>query len=514
MKKTTLKKKKILVAFCGAAILALLVFLILNRVAERKITSFLDNEFKTGQLVYGAVRTNLLFGSATIDSVVFRNQNLKIDFEKLEVKGVRPVGLLWGDQLTIGEIHLSSPKIKFRKKQQNTPQNKKGALQKEKKQRLGKNILVENIEVKNGTAFILENQKDTLLYVGNFSAKLDSVRVTSETLLQKIPFGHKNHSFKTDSVYFDLNKYHEITLGQIELSNENISLENLLLRPKYSRAEFRAMIPYEKDMFHLEIASWEIQQPFFDFFADKPVFKSPLMHVEKANFKAYRDKTVADDPRSKKMYSEMLRDLPFRVDIEKTRLRGAFVQYQERIKKDRRPGTVAFYDLNAEIANLTNLNKSPEKTPTTKLSIDTRFMNTSELHVDWQMDVGNLRDYFTISGRAKNIPPKSMNAFFVPAMNIKAKGGIGAVYFNFAGDYVGAKGDMKMDYSGFSVEVIRKKNGKKNKFLSAIANLFVNKNPKNGTVSKQDIQVERDPTKSFWNYFWSYIEKGLLKAVL
>ncbi|HET8809096.1 MAG TPA: hypothetical protein VFM65_02395 [Flavobacteriaceae bacterium] len=503
-----MKPKKIALFLSIAAILAVVAVFFLNYLAERKITNFLDNEFDAGQLDYGAVETNVLFGNVEIDSIVFSQKGLEIDLKKLEVSGVHYLDFLWNDKLVVNKIYLNSPRISVRK-------HPKDSTKKKNPQRaLKKTILAKTIEIENGKAIFFKNEKDTLLSVENFSAKVDSVSVTSNTLRQNIPFEHKKHTIKTESVFFDLNKYHEITVEKIEVSDKRVLLENLLLRPKYSRSEFRSVIPYEKDMFNLKIVSWKIEQPFFDFFAEKPVFKSPLMFIEGADFKAYRDKTVADDPRTKKMYSEMLRELPFRIDIEKTRIRNAFIQYQERIEKDRQLGRVAFYKLNAEVLDLTNLNLDSENFPTTKLSIDTRFMNTSDLHVDWHMDVSSDRDYFTISGEAKHIPPEAMNPFFVPAMHVKAKGGIDAVYFNFSGDYIDALGDMKMNYSDFSVEVLKKKGEEKNKFLSVIANIFVKANPKNGTVSKEDIHVVRDATKSFWNYFWSCIEKGLLKLVL
>lgn len=509
-----MKPKKIVLFFFIATILAVVAVFFLNYLAERKITNFLDNEFNTGQLDYGTVETNVLFGNVEIDSIVFLQNGLKIDMKKLEVSGVHYLDFLWNDKLVVNKIYFDSPTISVREHPKDSTQKYSTQKKKSPQRELKKNILVESIEIENGETIFYKNEKDTLLFVENFSAKVDSVSVTSNTLRQNIPFEHKKHTIKTDSVYFDLNKYHEITVEKIEVSDENIVLQNLLLYPKYSRSEFRKVIPYEKDMFNLKIVSWRIEQPFFDFFAEKPVFKSPLMVIDGADFKAYRDKTVTDDPRTKKMYSEMLRDLPFRVDIEKTRIRNAFIQYQERIKKDRKLGRVAFYELNAEVLDLTNLNLDSENFPTTKLSIDTRFMNTSDLHVNWHMDVSSDRDYFTISGEAKHIPPEAMNPFFVPAMHVKAKGAIDAVYFNFSGDYVDAVGDMKMNYSDFSVVVLQKKGEEKNKFLSVIANIFVKANPKNGTVSKQDIHVVRDATKSFWNYFWSCIEKGLLKLVL
>ena len=149
----------------------------------------------------------------------------------------------------------------------------------------------------------------------------------------------------------------------------------------------------------------------------------------------------------------------------------------------------------------------------TTANISTNFMGTSQLNVNWQFDINNLNDTFNIKGEAKQVSADAMNMFFVPAVNVKAIGTLNELYFNYSGDKNDALGDMRIDYSTFKVEVLRKDGSSKNRLLSGIVNLFLDNNEKDGRVTKQDVSVTRDKTKSFWNYFWLCIRNGALQSL-
>lgn len=505
-----MKIKKIFFLFIGIALLVTAAVLVLNVVAEQKINTFFNKRIESGKLVHGNIDVGIVSGNVEIDSLTYVSPNLKLEMGTVKFKDVHFWDLLMNNKIVINGIYLDSPKIKRTKTKKDTANEAPDG-----KMEFDQRIFVHSLEIENGTyIFLGAGEKDSSLYVSNISGKIDSIKINKTTLSQKIPFGHGTFSFTADSLYFDMDKYHELSIGDVLISTTDVALQDLFLRPKYSRSEFRKIVPYEKDMYHLKIGSFKIKNPLFRFNAENPVLKSPLLSIRNMKFKIYRDKTLPDDPRTKKMYSEMLRDLNLKLGIDKAKLQDVFIQYQERIKKDRPPGMVAFYDLNASIENLTNIHLNSENFPTTKLDIHTKFMNTSDLDVHWQFDVSNNMEHFTISGAVKNVPPKAMNSFFVPAMHVKANGNIDVLYFNFEGNQRDAIGDMKMKYSDFSVTVLEEKGEETNAVLSFLANLFIKSNPKNGTVEVHDVQVKRDPTKSFWNYFWSCIEKGLKKSIL
>ncbi len=186
--------------------------------------------------------------------------------------------------------------------------------------------------------------------------------------------------------------------------------------------------------------------------------------------------------------------------------------YEERAEGTKKIGKVLLENLNATIKDINNTSKNDGGKLTTA-NISTNFMGTSQLNVNWQFDINNLNDTFNIKGEAKQVSADAMNMFFVPAVNVKAIGTLNELYFNYSGDKNDGLGDMRIDYSTFKVEVLRKDGSSKNRLLSGIVNLFLDNNEKDGRVTKQDVSVTRDKTKSFWNYFWLCIRNGALQSL-
>jgi hypothetical protein len=141
-------------------------------------------------------------------------------------------------------------------------------------------------------------------------------------------------------------------------------------------------------------------------------------------------------------------------------------------------------------------------------------MNMAPLAVSWNFDVADQRDIFNISGRALNLPAAGINPFIRPYLHVTATGTIQEMIFNFRGNPKGLNGRFNLRHKDLKVAILDKNNNEKKGFLSAIANLVVKSN--SGKLP-QDVMVEdveRDPTKSFFNLFWRGIEQGLKKTLI
>lgn len=81
-----------------------------------------------------------------------------------------------------------------------------------------------------------------------------------------------------------MNGEHNITIKNIVWENEELSLKQFNIIPKYSVAEFDRVIPYEKDRIELTVKeilfrnlNWEEQN-------DSLAFISPELVIEEADF--------------------------------------------------------------------------------------------------------------------------------------------------------------------------------------------------------------------------------------
>ena len=218
-----------------------------------------------------------------------------------------------------------------------------------------------------------------------------------------------------------------------------------------------------------------------------------------------------DDTSIKPMYSDMLRNMPFLLNIDTLDVKNTRIVYEERMKADRDPGKVVFSNLDGEITNLTNFTTN-DKFPETRIKASASFMDEAPLSINWNFRVDNRSDWFAIDGNMGTLSAQSINGFLRPSMNVIAEGSIESMSFDFSGNRNKAKGGLNIAYEDFKIEVLKKDGTEKSGFLTTIANIFVKNNGESGEKINNDLEIERDKTKSFWNYLWSCIKKGALKT--
>ena len=102
-----------------------------------------------------------------------------------------------------------------------------------------------------------------------------------------------------------------------------------------------------------------------------------------------------------------------------------------------------------------------------------------------------------------------MNLFTVNTINLKSEGKIDDVYFNFEGNDFDATCKMNMDFKNFKVLLLKEKSKKERKFLNSFVNIFTKRADKEKDKKNNTYTVERDQNKSFFNFVWLCLKKGL-----
>ena len=208
----------------------------------------------------------------------------------------------------------------------------------------------------------------------------------------------------------------------------------------------------------------------------------------------------------------MLRILKFSLTLNTVFLNDAKISYTEKVKEDTQGGKLEFSGLNAEIKNLSNTYKDT----VTSINVNAIFMKDTPLTVVWDFDVNDTTDAFLYKAELGALPANAMNQFMEPNLNVRLKGIINKTYFTISGNDNSSQIDLKLQYDNFDVVVLKQNGKEENKFLSSLVNLFVSKDSKKDARlfrygSKTD--VERDDTKSVFNYQWLNIKAGLLNAM-
>lgn len=314
----------------------------------------------------------------------------------------------------------------------------------------------------------------------------------------------KNFAYKT--------KFYHMSVGLLKLNKNKVQVNNFAMKPLVSRAQFIKMIPVERDLYDLT-ANQVTADGSWDFFSQNKFINASNVTIQGADAVIFRSKIPKDDPKEKPLYSRMLRSIKFPVTINTLDLKNSKLVYEEDTPESAGPGKLTFSNFNMNVKNL-NSAKTKGKPTRVDIKINCSFMNLAPLSVNWNFDVADQKDVFTISGRTLNLPAQGINPFIRPYLHVTATGTIQEMLFNFRGNPAGLNGTFNLKHKDLKVAILDKNNREKKGVLTAIANLVVRSN--SGRLP-EDVKVEnipRDPTKSFFNLFWKGIESGLKKTLI
>lgn len=370
-------------------------------------------------------------------------------------------------------------------------------------------VLVRKLQLKN--SFITYDKGNEPLVFNDLNATLNNVHYASNP-------NDEGHSLKVADYFLTTRdfayrtQFYKLTVGFLKLNKNKAQISNFAMKPLVSRAQFIKMIPVERDLYDIT-ASQITAVGTWDLFSRNKSINASHVIIQSADANIFRSKIPKDDPKEKPLYSRMLRSIKIPMMINNLDLKNSVLVYEEDTPQSAGPGKLTFSDFNM---NVKNLNSAKIKGRPTKvdININCSFMKLAPLSVNWNFDVADQRDRFTISGRTLNLSAEGINPFIRPYLHVTATGTIQEMIFNFSGNPKGLNGRFNLKHKDLKVAILDKNNNEKKGFLTAVANLLVKSN--SGKLP-QDVfieDVERDPTKSFFNLFWRGIEQGLKKTLI
>lgn len=480
-----------------------------NIFVENKIETALEENFQKAEFRYENLNVNLLGRSTSIGNPVYKKNGMQILAEEIELDGIDIFEYLSNKNIEISSLKFTKPEVTIYSEAEKEKDTSKEGNATEI------HLLIKSVEMVDGNFKIAKNDSvKEQLFANIPSLILKDVSVDQKSLKNGLPFKYDALKLTSDSLFFNLNDLHDMYVEKMEMKGSSLVFSSIKMKPLYDKQEFQKHIPYEKDRFDLSLGELALQSFNWSFKNDSLSLESENTKIINGDIKIYRDKQVKDDPRQKPMYSKMIRELPFKLQLDTLKVNNLAIQYEELVESKRGPGKVTFKNLNASIYNISNVNMDAEDFPKTDIDVQTQFMGEASLNVNWNFDISNKADVFSISGQMDRISSEGINQFIEPALNIKTEGGIRDMKFTFNGDNQNSTGDMKLVYKDFKVEVLQGDGKEENKFLSAIANLIVNNDATSAEKEQKDIQTERTQNKSFWNYLWKNVRNGALKSFL
>lgn len=500
----------------SAAIILIASYFLGEMILTSKIEKAIETELSSKlEIDYHTLDLNLLKRQVVLKQVKLlpvKGEEVQEDFEivleSFLVRGFSIWKFLVKNEISIKEIRFSQPKVVYAI----NPKERKEKV-KSTPIKFDKTVTIDRFIIDNGEVYIYDKSKKDSLYfeTAELNFLLEQIKTDKNILQNKIPFRYDDYSLSLGALFFRLSDFENLRLASLKSEMDGTTIEELGIHTKYSKDELQNHIQVERDHFDIDIATLHIKEQSFGFGEDSIFyFQSPEVRLQSANMKIYRDKLTADDETHKDLYSKMLRKLNMHLSLDQVFVETADIAYSEKVNEGMDAGTVSFHELNAHIQNLGNT-YAPKVD--TKIDIDALFMKQTPIDVQWAFNVHNLDDQFVFKATLGKLPAMDMNPFSEPNLKIKLNGELLKTYFTIDGNHSTGNIDLKMNFSDFNVEILSGDGQRKNKVLSAIADIFIKKDSDSSEddfreISKDD--VERDPTKSVFNFLWQNIKAALI----
>ncbi|NMH27164.1 AsmA family protein [Flavobacterium silvaticum] len=421
--------------------------------------------------------------------------------------------VLFRDRIKAGSLTVIKPEVTLYKGQKSQPKKPRN-LSDDVVKPFDKVVAVSELIVKNANIKMIDLRNDkTVLKAEDVSVSIDGIIVDSVQMKKKIPFKFEDYAITIGKLYYKTKGFYNISTGTIACTNENFMADDFEFLCDADRTTFDHNLKTERDLYNIKAKRVTLNGLDWKFGKNErlSVIGKSLV-IDRANANIYRNKTITDDLRKKKLYSQLLRELKFDLDLKELRLVNSTLEYEEKIS-ERGPGKLRFSPFNLRATNLRS-GFGQSKLPAVNISINAKFMDVSPLVVAWSFNTLDKTDGFRIRGSITKFPVERLQQFMKPYLNFEGSGDLDKVIFDYSGNDDGAHGKFAVEYDDLKFKAFKKDDPKKkNKVLTAVANLLV-KNDSKEQLKHADVSVVREKDKSFYNMFWKCMQDGLKKTLL
>ena len=371
-------------------------------------------------------------------------------------------------------------------------------------------IVIYNREKPNEAPFILTNVK--------FNAE-DIQKLNSGTSIKNL-ISSSNWKLSADGFSFmSADKRYKMNVGAFDMDNGSSSMriKNFSVTPMFTEASFSKSLTRQEDLYNLEFKNIVLGGIDTRLLVTKKRLEAETATLQPI-VKIYRDRTVPPDNSSKvgKYPHQLLQTIKVPFSIKKIMVKDGYVAYKEKSDLSMKSGTVVFKNINGTITNVTNIKELISKNNILTLDATTSFMEVSQLHSVWKLQLNSPNGAFEVSGEggAFNAPVLNPMIEALGMASIKS-GKVNKITFNLKGTDNIATGSSVLLYQDLKVELLKKDSGdlKKKGLMSLLTNALIkDANPQNGTVRTGEINYQRDITKSFFNLLWKSVFSVIKKT--
>lgn len=538
-------------------ILALLILISLSAAIyiSVKWKPFLTEKIKTGiyessqhlyQLKFKDLSLNVLAGTVTMDSVelvpdtavynAFKKQQLApvhiyhIKLARLRLTRIGILTAYFKKRINMNAIILDRPTINMihhRVPRKPDVPKKERSLYEEISKSLS-SIHVRSIKVLNADFNYLDGETNKTL---NSVQKLN-VSVT-DILIDSLSQHDTSRFYYSKNVEFELAGYKSVTKDKMytikvdsvygSASNGSVRVKGVQVIPMYPDLTFSRKYPTQRDRYDLNFNTIQVEGLDFTRMNAEGLVYAKSLHIgpAKVNIFMNRELRPSSANKSQNFPHIALQRLSLPLIVDTLFLKNVDVAYTEYNAIAQKRGTVNIDNLRGKLLNVTNDTLQIRKHPGMVAQLQTRLVKAADLDIRINFDLGARDGAFNYKGQVGSFDMRELNRVAEALGMVEVKSGrVQKLDFDISGNTTGARGTMRMYYSGLQVNLLKEgEEGeplKKKGLLSFLANELVIKdaNPYKGEALRvARIEYVRPPSSSFFSLLWKGVFTGLRETV-
>lgn len=504
---------------------------------------FLDNDLKATFITRFNTATNSAYNLdiGEFDLRVFgrqlRLENVKIStkpdsvdhklqasLDALTVKGIGFLPLLVSQKLSLREIEVTDPSVHFTAPQKQDTDNRQQRLT-DYSQRLSeitlevlKNVKIPHLVVRGLS--VTYNRPDfpanNLLSFKDSDIRLYDIAIDSTLIKDKRVLPADNITAVIRDIQMKTaNELYEISADRLHFNSDSqqLNMRSIKFIPQLSKQAFAHRLGHEADRIAMTIDEINCRRINTSKLNRAEQIEAQHISVQKPDIDIYRDKRPPFPPNNRPpLPRQMIRSIPFPVDIDTVLITEGNIRYSEHVPKADKAGFVTFADLKAEIYPLSNLEQQQPIT----LTAQTNIMDQAKLQAHFTFPANTNNQH--IKGTLQSMDMTSLNKALVPMAFVRIdEGRIMDMDFEIKLNEKRSKGTVMLRYKDLKVSLLNKETSEENfgdKLKSLLANTFAVKSSNTGDEPRTgNINFERDPQKSVFNYWWKSLLSGLKSSL-
>jgi hypothetical protein len=318
---------------------------------------------------------------------------------------------------------------------------------------------------------------------------------------------------------------YKATINQIYFSTakRELFLDGVSFLPRYNKTDFYLKTHQAGDIYNLKFKRIDINDIDLQRFLRNQKLYAGTLNIANASVQIYNNNAYQGKQTSQigKDPQQALQKVALDMRVKRVNIKNTLISYAESDATSGYTGVITFDNTSGYILNVTNDPTIKRVNPYMVAHIKSRFMNAADFQVNFKFNLLAKNGAFNYSGRLGKFDGRVLDKLVKPLALVHVKSAdIRQLIFNVDASNYSGKGSLQFYYNNLNIQLLKKVEGKAELqtqgFISKLANtlIIVNDNPdKKGNFRSGPIDVQRDPTTSFFSFLYKALLDGLKPSV-